>query len=83
MTDRLWDIRETVMSHATTRASAAALVEAILGEISDLDADEQAPEWVADVHIQGLSVMTVGELRDRLRGAIEEIARRDRPVHPA
>jgi hypothetical protein len=79
---RLERIRETILSGRETRASAQSVVEAMLEEIADLDDDDVAPAWAenaAEAAIPGyeLGEMTAGELRERLRSTLAEIAARD------
>ncbi len=81
LTGRLRAIREAVMADADARHIAEGVVEAILEEVVDLADDHPAPEMLGGVRLygpdDGLPSLTVGELRERLRFTIGEIAARD------
>lgn len=70
---RLAAIREALLS-PTLREGTAALVDALLHELAEYEDDDPPPAWMDD--IPG-APETVGELRDRLRGTLGEIAERD------
>lgn len=76
---RMYVVREYVMAHRETRATAEELVQVILHELADMDEDETAPAWCTTVEgvPAELTALTVGEVRQRLRITIEEIAARD------
>lgn len=74
-------IREALMSTPELRASSQNVVEAMLEEVADMDEDDLAPGWVQksaeSVYSDHDGEMTVGELRERLRRTLTEIAVRD------
>lgn len=75
-------IREAVMSTPETRASAEAVVEAMLESVADLDDDDVAPAWAEEAAESVYAdyepgSLTAGELRTRLRRTLTEIACRD------
>lgn len=75
-------IRETILSHRSTRASAEGLVAALLEEIAYLPDADPAPERLGGERLYGAAdgfpALTVGDVRARLRFTLEEIAAREK-----
>jgi hypothetical protein len=79
---RLAAIRETIMRHAATRASAEAVVAGMLAELDAYDDDELVETLLGEPLARldaatGAGPFTAGELRRRLRGTLADLAERE------
>jgi hypothetical protein len=77
--DALEELRELLMQKPQLRAQSEAVVEEMLAGIADLEDDEPAGDWLTELGCERLPIfeITIGELRERLRGTLAELAARD------